>query len=829
MIQLQIGNKEGTNLKPLNVGAIHNYDEKATSSARRAGYYGRCRDFLRYSHDFTIGTNILDLGIFTSAGSTGYIWQNGKLTGLQLVLQNKKTSGDYETHTFVLRNTKFNQGIVMCTTEDAGLYLMLNPLYYQNVGSNPTWQQCVVYSTTICGGCNETTLSVTDNCFFCGWKKCVGKNELTENQMDFGFNNSQYLMSCSGYGYSLNNVDTWGDNDGRARTSFLNLENPYLWYQFITNELYVKTASTIALFNEEEDPIIMAQNAYGDYWIAGQESQASNPYDASMFAYYQLGTDLSQYLRSAGDKITLFNGSVIELIDDDGYFIRVRDLSGTYKMITKIAPFDGICLKKWDLNKDPYIQWDSSYTGIYLTKTPGTSGGLKNWINSRDESDNFQKWLTAPFLICETSYITANNDLDWPSYTSSHDKHPGIQYKSLFTGERLRFGCFMVHNIRKVNDRIAYDWDYLSEADNTMTTAEAWRVLLGISKYIDKTNPTGNPDAIGGGSTGGGLNTGSGKGDFTNTNNKVVGNIPTTGAEAVGNLFQMAVISNTSLNAVGERMDKDTRLNILESIVSLKKVYTPEVINTGNGITLQLGGQQLTNIFVNPITNQYQEVDFGSIAINEYYGSFLDYAPYTKIKIYLPFSGYYDINTDNVMDGTIHLKCNIDLLSATCMWIISVTGNGGLDSVLYQFPGNIGGDIPVTATDYSGRISTAINTAVRVAGDLVAQNYIGAATSAISGGVELAMSKPTKGNGGGTTGAMGAMSPSVPYLVIERPVANIPDTYGETVGYCSDASLSLGEATGYIKCKEVHLERISQATDSEMSELESLLKEGVIF
>lgn len=828
MIQLQIGNKEGTNLKNLNIGNIHDYDKKATARSLSGWEYPRegynRTSYARYSHDFTIGTNIFDLGIFTSAGTSGYIWQNGKLTGLQLVLQNVKTdTKDVDTHVFVLRNTKFNQGIVMCTTESAGLYLMLNPLYYKNIGSNPTWQQCVVYSTTLCGGCNEDTLANVDNCFFCGWKKCKGDNVIEDNVLDTGFTNSDYLMTSVAVNVNYNTGDV---NVNRARCSFLNLENPYTWYQFITNELYIKTATTISLFNEDDDPIILAQNAYGDYWIAGQESLSSNPYDTSMIAFYQLGTDLSKYLQKNNDKITLFNGSVIERYNND--FIRFRDLSGTYYMICKLQPFSGCCLDKWPLNSDPIIQYDTSYTGIYLTKTPGTSGGLKNWINSRDESADFQKWLTASCLITETTYGGCHSNFIWPSYTTAHDKHSGIEYKSLFTRRRLRFGCFMIHNGRAANDRLAYDFGYL-ESDNTMTTAEAWRVLLGISQYIDKTNPTGNPDAIGGGSTGGGLNTGSGKGNFTNTNNKVVGNIPGSGAEALGNLFQMAVISNDNLNKVGTAMDQDTRLNIIDSIVSLKKVYVPETINTGNGILLQLGGKQLNGVYVNPITNQYQEVDFGSIAIDEYYGSFLDYAPYTKIKIFLPFSGFYDINTDNVMDGAIHLKCNIDIMSATCMWIVSVTGRDGLDSVLYQYPGNIGGDIPITATDYSGRITTTVNTAIRVVGDLMAGDYVGATTSAVSGGIELAMSKPTKGNGGGTTGSLGAMSPNVPYLIIERPVANIPDTYGETVGYCSDASLTLGEATGYIKCREVHLERIPQATSQEMEEIESLLKQGVIF
>ena len=69
MIKFQIGNKEGTNLKDLNMGSIHNLDETATPRAKggwshpdetyeRPGY-------ARFSHDFTIGTNIFDLGIFS--------------------------------------------------------------------------------------------------------------------------------------------------------------------------------------------------------------------------------------------------------------------------------------------------------------------------------------------------------------------------------------------------------------------------------------------------------------------------------------------------------------------------------------------------------------------------------------------------------------------------------------------------------------------------------------------------------------------------------------------------------------------------------------------
>lgn len=832
MIKFQIGNKEGTNLKDLNMGSIHNLDETATPRAKggwshpdetyeRPGY-------ARFSHDFTIGTNIFDLGIFTAAGTTGYIWQNGKRTGMELVLQNVKTDkDDIDTHVFVLRNTKFNQGIVMSTSKTSGLYLMLNSAYEKVLGSNPSWKQCVTYGTTICGGCNEEVLGTVDNCFFCGWKKCTGYNKLADNERDSGYTNDDYLMTAPATNQGLNR---WNADKGRLRCSFLNLENPYLWYQFITGELYIKTASTIDLFNEDEDPIIMAQNAYGDYWIAGQFSINGNEYDTSMFAFYQLGTDLSQYLRNVGDKITLFNGSIIERITYKGSndFIRFRDASGTYKMLTQIAPYDGICLKKLGF-EDPRIKYESSYTGIYLTKTPGTSGGLKNWINTRDDDADFITWLTASCLICETTYNAANGGFYWPKYNDEHSKYPNQTYKQFFTGHRMMFGTFMIHNGRQVNDRIAYDYDFRNSAENTMTTAGAWRVLLGISQYIDKTNPTGNPDAIGGGASGGGGSNGSGKGNFNSINDSIGSGIPLIGSESVGQLFQMATISDTALNQLGLLMDHDTRNNIIDSIVSLKLLYLPMPVDVKEAKQLKLGGSNQANVFVNPVRNQYQELDCGTINVQEYYGSFLDYDPYTKIKIYLPFSGYYDLNTDSIMNGSIGLKLNVDILSGTCMWIISVTNVTGTSSVLYQFPGNIAGEIPITSTDYSGRISTAVNALTRITGDLISQNYIGAATEAISGGVELALSKPTKSNGGGMNGAIGAMSATVPYLIIERPIANIPENYAETVGYRSDASLLLGEATGYMKIRDVHLENMGYATADEIAEIESLLKEGVIF
>ena len=44
------------------------------------------------------------------------------------------------------------------------------------------------------------------------------------------------------------------------------------------------------------------------------------------------------------------------------------------------------------------------------------------------------------------------------------------------------------------------------------------------------------------------------------------------------------------------------------------------------------------------------EKDFGQINLQELYRNFADYAPYTKLRIYLPGAGVRELNPDDYMD-----------------------------------------------------------------------------------------------------------------------------------------------------------------------------------
>lgn len=125
-----------------------------------------------------------------------------------------------------------------------------------------------------------------------------------------------------------------------------------------------------------------------------------------------------------------------------------------------------------------------------------------------------------------------------------------------------------------------------------------------------------------------------------------------------------------------------------------------------------------TGIKMDYLTSQWVELDCGEIDIEETWGAYLDYDPYTKLDIYLPYIGYRPLRVDDFMPGTIHVKYKIDLLTGACCAQISSTKSDEhgdtLDSVIYQFTGNCATQIPVTATQYADAVRSAISLAAAI-------------------------------------------------------------------------------------------------------------------
>ena len=285
-----------------------------------------------------------------------------------------------------------------------------------------------------------------------------------------------------------------------------------------------------------------------------------------------------------------------------------------------------------------------------------------------------------------------------------------------------------------------------------------------------------------------------------------------------------------------------------------------------------------TNTSMPPVTNQFVDVDCGTVQIKHEYDSALDYNPYTDISLVLPFIGVVQLDPDEVMDKTLSLTYRVDVVSGMCVAKVAVDG-----CVLYQYSGNCAISMPFNSADFSNYISAMVTAAKSIAGVAAAgatgamaaaaegTGAVKAAVSgAVSGGLESAgpslsnssnstnMFKETFGKGGigegtlkaakkGVANTVGAVVSSKrtiehaghfsgnsgflgvrrPYAIIKRPKMCNPDEYGRFNGRPCMMYLYLGNLSGYTEVQEIHLTGI-MATNDELIEIEHLLKSGVI-
>lgn len=289
---------------------------------------------------------------------------------------------------------------------------------------------------------------------------------------------------------------------------------------------------------------------------------------------------------------------------------------------------------------------------------------------------------------------------------------------------------------------------------------------------------------------------------------------------ALGNyLWSNAFDVDTLKKLFGDPMDAIIGLSIVPVKPPLAGTKTVKIGNISTDVSMPY------------CSRQFVEKTIGSIAIKKYVGSFMDYAPYTKIQIYLPYVGVRDLNPDDVMGETITVKYHIDILTGGCAAMISVGSKG----VMYQYNGSCIANVPLTAINYSGAIQNAVSaigsgiTAVvgmaTGAAPLTGVGIAGLATSAANTALS---SKPTIQRSGSMGGSSGLMSVQQCYLIITRPRMSVPTNLNRFGGYPANINAKLSTLTGLTMIDSIRLDNIP-AMETEKQELLSLLQKGVIF
>lgn len=303
--------------------------------------------------------------------------------------------------------------------------------------------------------------------------------------------------------------------------------------------------------------------------------------------------------------------------------------------------------------------------------------------------------------------------------------------------------------------------------------------------------------------------------------------VPTGQASALWSVYNP---SQAQLNSFGAWLwssnfiDQVLKLfnNPMQSIIGVHKIFaTPATSGAGN-ITV---GYLDSGVSANLVSNQYTDIDCGTVKVGEQFGNVFDYTD-THIRLYLPFIGIVDLDTADVMRGSVKVVYHVDVITGACLADVKVARDGA-GGVLYQFAGDAAVRYPISSGSYIGVVSGIASAIGGVASAVMTGGAtLPLAAGAIAGGIGSAKTNVQhSGNFSGNAGAMGAKKP---YIIIERPQTMIADGFSEYQGKGANVRRTVAQMSGYFKFSDVRTDSISKASESEIEAIRAALESGVI-
>lgn len=211
-------------------------------------------------------------------------------------------------------------------------------------------------------------------------------------------------------------------------------------------------------------------------------------------------------------------------------------------------------------------------------------------------------------------------------------------------------------------------------------------------------------------------------------------------------------------------------------IVAIHKVFVP--VSTNEALQPIKFGSYNTQVNSKVVNQRLARVSCGKVTVPELHHNALDYSPYTTVRIWLPFLGFFDLSIDELSNKEVELTYTIDLVNGKALAEISND-----DGVIYRFVG--------TAYQREPYHTESLNNVSTV--------YINGAYN---------------------------MADYTPYLLIERPI-NLTPANNNLEGLPTYKEVTIGDMTGYVRCRKVFAKDMI-ATEAEKNEIEALLCGGVL-
>jgi hypothetical protein len=260
------------------------------------------------------------------------------------------------------------------------------------------------------------------------------------------------------------------------------------------------------------------------------------------------------------------------------------------------------------------------------------------------------------------------------------------------------------------------------------------------------------------------------------------------------------------------------------------------VLNIDDSVVrdIKVAGHTLKDENDNALQGEYigavKPIDFTAGTINPMYNDYRDYAPYTRIQMYVPFCGWFDLPSwcmGKHITGTMFT----DLYNGTVKAVIYAS-----QTVVAEVGGCCAFDIPFAAESTGMKagavISSALNT-VAMTGATIAAPNIATGISAVSSAANFISAansngttlKGVMGDGSNTNGLLHV------YIKTTRPNSpagdkKIPDTYKHEYGIPCYKELTLSAGDGFTQIMDANI--TGAMTDREKQMIIDGFKHGLI-
>jgi hypothetical protein len=219
--------------------------------------------------------------------------------------------------------------------------------------------------------------------------------------------------------------------------------------------------------------------------------------------------------------------------------------------------------------------------------------------------------------------------------------------------------------------------------------------------------------------------------------------------------------------------------DVINKFISYKKFWCK--IPTDGTAKLKAGNYDFN--FEAPVVHgNIIDVSCGSVNVEELHHSLLDYSPFSRLTIYLPFIGFMDLDDKMVMGKAVRVNYRVDVLSGRCLSEVYTMIDDSTESCIASYAGTIASDEPLS----QGQV-----------------NY--------KGGYELM-----------TSMQLGELTP---FILVNTQVP-LDSGSVNLDGLPVEEVKRVGDCTGYIKYSFINASGCS-GTDAEKTEIETLLKSGI--